>query len=309
MLRRMSLILGAILAGLWLVGERGRLILPSTRRMIQEMGWRKLLSQDFWHAYFYGRWTNQYIGWSLKYYMPFVKPKAGSVRWARVYHGKVLPTELAKALITVNEDINHCNLEQVIPYPAARDLVLKAPPEIAAYECGCRHARENPCQPTQVCMVIGQPFVDFVLEHNPQTSRRLTQAEALDLLQAEHDRGHLHAAYFKDVMLNRLYAICNCCKCCCGGIESMKHGAPMVMSSGYVARVNEMVCQGCGTCEAACPFEAIEINGTAQIIWDLCMGCGVCEGQCPDGAITLVRDERKGAPLDVRALKTGPASA
>jgi hypothetical protein len=39
-------------------------------------------------------------------------------------------------------------------------------------------------------------------------------AEALDLLRAEHERGHLHSAWFKDVMLNRFYAICNCCKCC-----------------------------------------------------------------------------------------------
>jgi Pyruvate/2-oxoacid:ferredoxin oxidoreductase delta subunit len=33
-----------------------------------------------------------------------------------------------------------------------------------------------------------------------------------------------------------------------------------------------------------------------------CMGCGVCEGQCSQHAITLVRDERKGIPLDVRAM-------
>jgi len=52
----------------------------------------------------------------------------------------------------------------------ARDLVLKAPPEIAVNECGCRHRRAHPCQPTQVCMVVGQPFVDFILEHHPKTS-------------------------------------------------------------------------------------------------------------------------------------------
>jgi Pyruvate/2-oxoacid:ferredoxin oxidoreductase delta subunit len=32
------------------------------------------------------------------------------------------------------------------------------------------------------------------------------------------------------------------------------------------------------------------------------MGCGVCEAQCPNDALELVRDERKGVPLDVRAL-------
>jgi ferredoxin len=32
------------------------------------------------------------------------------------------------------------------------------------------------------------------------------------------------------------------------------------------------------------------------------MGCGACEVTCATGAITLARDERKGTPLDVRAL-------
>ena len=32
------------------------------------------------------------------------------------------------------------------------------------------------------------------------------------------------------------------------------------------------------------------------------MGCGVCVGRCPIEAMTLVRDERKGIPLDVRLL-------
>jgi ferredoxin len=32
------------------------------------------------------------------------------------------------------------------------------------------------------------------------------------------------------------------------------------------------------------------------------MGCGVCEGQCTTGAISLLRDERKGMPMDVRLM-------
>jgi ferredoxin len=37
------------------------------------------------------------------------------------------------------------------------------------------------------------------------------------------------------------------------------------------------------------------------------MGCGACEVKCSTGAITLVRDGRKGVPLDVRALAARPA--
>lgn len=40
----------------------------------------------------------------------------------------------------------------------------------------------------------------------------------------------------------------------------------------------------------------------AQVDWDACMGCGACESQCPEECVDLVRDERKGMPLDVRLL-------
>ena len=167
----------------------------------------------------------------------------------------------------------------------------------------CRHARPNPCQPTQVCMVVGQPFVDFVLEHNPHASRRLTQAEAVEMLRAEHERGHLHSAWFKDACLDRFYVICNCCKCCCGSIEAMvKYGSPFFASSGYVAQVDGTGCSACGVCVEACPFGALSLNGTLTVNWEKCMGCGVCESQCSTQGITLVRDERKGIPLDVRGM-------
>jgi ferredoxin len=212
--------------------------------------------------------------------------------------------EQAQAIITAKKEIPLQDLEQIIPYPVARNLVLKGPPDVAAYECSCRHARAKPCQPTQVCMVIGQPFVDFILEHNPRSSRRLSQAEALELLRAEHQRGHLHCAWFKDVMMNRFYAICNCCKCCCGGVEAMtRYGIPMMASSGYVADVDRDLCNQCGACVDACPFGALSMN-ISEVVrsWERCMGCGVCLEQCPAAAMTLIRDEKKGIPLDVRVL-------
>jgi len=101
----------------------------------------------------------------------------------------------------------------------------------------------------------------------------------------------------------RFYAICNCCKCCCGGVEAMvKYGVPVLASSGDVAQVREILCGACGTCEDTCPFGAVQVNGLAAVNWETCMGCGVCAGQCPNQAIGLARDERKGNPLDVRLL-------
>ena len=82
----------------------------------------------------------------------------------------------------------------------------------------------------------------------------------------------------------------------------MKYGIPMLASSGYVAQVNETLCTACTTCEDICPFEAIQVDGTAVVNWEVCMGCGVCVGRCSSEAMSLMRDERKGVPLDVRLL-------
>ncbi len=277
---------------LWIVGERGRLVLPSTQAFLRAGG--RL------HGYVYGRWTRQYIDVLLNR----LPPNRKAMQWfADHYHGKVLTHDHATAIVTADRDLGPTDLEQIIPYPMARNLVLKGPPDVAVYECVCRHNRAQHCQPTQVCMVIGQPFVDFITEHHPDTSRRLTQTEALDLLAAEHDRGHLHSAWFKDAMLDRFYAICNCCKCCCGGIQVMNSGVPMMAASGYVAERNPDLCGQCGACVEACPFHALSMNGGGpQLEFDKCLGCGVCESQCPNQAVSLKRDERKGIPLDVRAL-------
>jgi len=288
--------------GLWIWGERGHLMLPSSWRFLQAGGARRFFNFSDLHGYAYGRWIKEYIYVLVKIICPRLHP--GGKKWlSDHYHGKVITADQARSIITVNKEIPLRDLEQIIPYSTARDLVLKGPPEVAVFQCGCRQIREHPCQPIQVCMVVGQPFVDFILEHHPATSRRLTQQEALDLLEAEHKRGHLHSAWFKDALLNRFYAICNCCKCCCGGIEAMvKHGAPMMASSGFVASVDEAMCNLCTVCEEICMFGAIRVNGELTVQWSTCMGCGVCVGQCPTGALSLVRDERKGFPLDVRAF-------
>ncbi len=273
-------------------------MLESTRRWFREGG----LNLNTLHGYIYARWTNSYVRTLIRWARPDAQ---GANKWlADHYHGKVLSHDHAKALIGLDHDLAPRDLEQIIPYPTARTLVLKGPPDVAAYECACRNAREKSCQPTQVCMVVGQPFVDFILEHHPGTARRLSQQEALDLLEAEHARGHLHSAWFKDAMFGRFYAICNCCKCCCASVGAMRDmGCPMLASSGYVVRVEAERCILCETCAEACLFNALSAGEEcSQVDWERCMGCGVCVDQCPQGAITLVRDERKGVPLDVRAL-------
>jgi ferredoxin len=111
-----------------------------------------------------------------------------------------------------------------------------------------------------VCLVIGEPFAGFVIEHHPERARWITQGEAVEILEAEHERGHVHHAFFKDAMLERFYAICNCCSCCCGAMQAHRNGTPMLASSGYVAQVDNTLCIGCGDCEEYCQFHSISVQ-------------------------------------------------
>ena len=62
---------------------------------------------------------------------------------------------------------------------------------------------------------------------------------------------------------------------------------------GAVAKVDEDLCSGCGTCESVCTFSAIEIQprsdgsgrSVAVVNKALCKGCGACAAACPSDAI------------------------
>ena len=298
------------------------IIKPSTREFIAEA--RKTPNYslfDFVHGYIYGRWVHLYIAIGTGRH-PLAKRFAPLAAWfdhwlarkieqhpeqyvsmADTYHGKALPLETARQLVLVNEDINIPDLEQVIPYKRARAIILKNPDHIVALDCPCRAARPNPCLPLDVCLVIGEPFASFVMEHNPGKARWITQQDAVEILEAEDRRGHVHHAFFKDAMLGRFYAICNCCACCCGALHAHQHGTPMLASSGYVAQVDVNLCVGCAECLQSCQFGAIGMgNQHSRVDFEKCMGCGVCVEQCPTRALSLKREPAKGEPLEILTL-------
>jgi Pyruvate/2-oxoacid:ferredoxin oxidoreductase delta subunit len=306
-----------------------RIVQPSTLRFFRE---GRALSKpsfiDVLHGYLYGRWVYLYIALGtgehplakrLAPLFSFLWKKDGSngetisvpsnelerehTPFADGYHGKVVPLNSATQLVTIQKDIAGTFPEQVIPYPRARDIVLQNPDHIAVMHCPCRTSRKNPCQPLDVCLIIGEPFASFVLAHHPGRARMISQEEAVDILKAEDERGHVHHAFFKDAMLNRFYAICNCCSCCCGAMQAHSNGSPMLASSGYVSTVDEDLCCACGECVDHCQFGAAQlIDGWHTVDHSRCMGCGVCIGKCEQGALSLVRDPSKGQPLEICAL-------
>lgn len=302
---------------------------PATRAFLRES--RELPGHglfDRLHGYIYLRWPYLYISAGTGEHW-LSRPLAAAWRalgftarrsrggtpaerrlaFADGYHGKVVRLDEARQLVTLNEEISLQCPEQVIPYPRARDLIMQNPEHIVALDCPCRTVRANPCKPLDVCLVIGEPFASFIVEHLPGHARWITQERAEEILREESERGHVHHAFFKDAMLERFYAICNCCSCCCGALQAYEHGTPMLASSGYVSHVDPESCTACETCVDNCQFHAISIvdgNGSAEgwavVDEEACMGCGVCEIHCEWDAAALVRDPRKGEPLEIRSL-------
>ena len=293
--------------------------LSSTRAFIDEARRLKDFSLfDRLHGYVYLHWPYLYIkaGTGEHRLSGVLNPLGrlitskkdateSSAKIAPGYHGKVVPFDAAKQLVTIKEDIALENLEQIIPYEHARDIVLKNPDHIIALECPCRVARAEPCQPLDVCLIVGEPFASMVAEHHPNRARWISPDEAVAILQAEQERGHVSHAFFKNAMLERFYAICNCCSCCCGAMQITRGGDPMLISSGYIAVVDPDICYACGTCEQYCQFSAI-IMGDSHALIDsqTCMGCGVCVAHCPEGATALERDATKSEPLIIQELIT-----
>ena len=190
--------------------ERG-LIKNSTRNFYSERETAGDYSFfDFLHGYAYSKWPYLYISVALgehrlsKVIQPIFlflqsilepahedDPEEFGNAWANAYHGKVVPIDEAKRLVSIEEEIVIKDLEQVIPYTRAKDIIMHNPQTIVVLDCPCRMAREDHCTPVDVCLIVGDPFASFILEHQPEKSRLISSEEAMGILQAEHDRGHV----------------------------------------------------------------------------------------------------------------------
>ena len=227
-----------------------------------------------------------------------------------VYHAKVLRLEDAEQFFQLNEDVDMGELpKSIMPYEHARRILFENPDNIAVIDCVCRTLRgDKGCHPRQVCILIGNPWVDWVMEHVPEMHpRRITQAEALEILHAAHERGDVHAGFFKDAAAGRMYHICNCCSCCCTALVAQNYiGAPMFAGSGYVAQIDESNCAKCGICADSCNFLAITKNddGSVKVDKTLCKGCEACKSKCRTDAISFkLLDGETLSPLDLKAVK------
>lgn len=284
---------------------------------------------DFLHAYIYLKHIKHFVHHIKRMAgIPSIKPDeeldeeievmleaiiqdiadAARSRDTSTYHLKVLNLKDAIQLVTQKEDISVEVPETVVPYKQAKDIILNNPASISVGECACRATSENPCLPApmEVCMFVGEPHASFIAENN-EDFRKISQEEAVEILNYAHEKGFVHCAEFKKELGRKFIVICNCCSCCCLGIQmwnTFEGQVTFMAPSGYVAKVGTE-CTGCGECVDACHFHAISMNEEEEkaiVTSEKCMGCGVCESKCPADAIKLQLDPSKGEPLDLERL-------
>ncbi len=191
-------------------------------------------------------------------------------------------------------------LDTVMPYEDVKSIVDKFD-TIAVSHCYCRHEKDllgKSCKVTddrKNCLLFGQT-ARFVIDY--KFGEEISKDDAKKILAKAADDGLVHKTFHERQDIEKdEFAICNCCKCCCGTFELYYRGAaPANHLTSYIAEVDADECTGCETCIDACPMEAITMaDDLAVIEGEKCIGCGVCVHQCPADSILLNRTGKRQA--------------
>lgn len=191
---------------------------------------------------------------------------------------------------------------EVLDYEKASVLIQEAE-RFSVGICSCRHEKlhlgEKTCDvPLDTCSSFGMA-ADFLVRNN--LAREVCKAEMLDNLARSKEMGLVLNA---DNVQNRITYICHCCGCCCNVLLGIsKYGySNIVVTSGFIAEVDESLCKGCGKCADSCHIHIIEMvpsddigqsRKIPSVDKSLCLGCGVCVLNCQAKAISLVRRSRR----------------
>jgi ferredoxin len=262
---------------------------PEVSGLLREMSKKGLISA--------GKTEQGRLGFGL---MPFVvgiyEAQAGQIDAELAQLFEAYFQKSFKQMLTVQPQIHRVvpvkvsikNDMEVRPFENVTGLIENAR-SWGVLDCICRTQKAligQPCNhPLDVCMVLSDTPEAF---NGSTTIRALTQTEAVQTLQRAAQAGLVHCVSNNQ---RDLWYICNCCTCSCGILRGMAELgiANVVARSAYKNRVDEDLCIGCGECLSACQFNALSLDGAAQVMEIRCVGCGVCVLACPQGALALER--------------------
>lgn len=207
-------------------------------------------------------------------------------------------TQIGRAII-YEEAIPENYLTEVLNYEKA-SAIIEDSSSFSVGLCYCRHKSKHlgyTCKfPLQNCMSFGRA-AEYIIRS--KLGKRINKSEAKDILTESKELGMVHIA--DNIQRNVTY-ICNCCGCCCGQLGAINRLGIVnaIMTSNFLAVIDEQKCSGCGTCARKCNINAITLVGTnipgelkAKISEDICIGCGVCAMFCKKQALSMISRKQK----------------
>ncbi|MBU0993110.1 MAG: 4Fe-4S binding protein [Proteobacteria bacterium] len=142
---------------------------------------------------------------------------------------------------------------------------------------------------------------DYVIRHH--LGKEVSRTEMLKTLEISKNMG---LVLNSDNTRRGIRFICQCCKCCCAMLQGVsKFGyANTLITSSFIAEIDQETCVGCGKCAKACPIEAIKMTPVSdatkpkkkkkpEIETDICLGCGVCALSCKTKARELTKRKQR----------------
>jgi len=194
---------------------------------------------------------------------------------------------------------------EILSYEKAEEIVA-GHNKFAIGICSCRHEKLHnnlkACDvPLEVCSSFGFG-ADYLIRHG--MAKEVSRDQMLENLERSREIGLVFSA---DSVRKNVTFICSCCSCCCTILQGInKFGYPnLLMTSSYIAYINEEKCKGCSKCVKACPISAIKLETIdssegvakkkilAKVDRSICLGCGVCSLKCENGALYLKKREQQ----------------
>jgi Fe-S-cluster-containing hydrogenase component 2 len=224
----------------------------------------------------------------------------GSFNAANLANGEQFTTFRA---LPYNDAVISAEYAEILDYEKASSFIAETD-KFAIGLCSCRHEKmhlgEKKCDvPLEKCSSFGYA-ADFMIRN--KLAREVTRSEMEENFAQSREMGLVMVA---DNVQKNMRFVCHCCKCCCELMLAIsEHGYPnFVVSSNYIAGINDETCIGCGKCAKACPINSIAMVAAeggeskrkqdARVDKAICLGCGVCALQCSKGACRLAKREQR----------------
>jgi ferredoxin len=181
-------------------------------------------------------------------------------------------------------------------YDNMRHFITKTKETIHVANCVCKQAEAimgKPCRQTdniEVCLLFGSTGYA-----ERGRSRQISKEECLGILDMAEEKGMV----LQPGNSRKPNCICICCGCCCGVLTTAKKQPQPArfFASNYYARIDAVLCEGCGVCVQRCQMDAI-ISEDKNFRVDLyrCIGCGLCVTKCKLAAVKLFKKAKVAVP-------------